>query len=58
MKDAVRKDVPLQGALVQGSYATERANLKTWLEKGNKIKPGEMKKTTEPTEIPPILRKR
>ena len=58
MKNHRGKDTPRAEALTQSSYARARANLKSYPEQGKNLRPGEMRMTTDPEELPPLVRKR
>ena len=58
MNENLKKETPRSEALAQSPLALARASLKTHLEKGNRVKPMQMARTTEAEDLPPLVRKR
>ena len=58
MKEHKDKNTPKSEALSTSPYANARASLKTYLQSGKTVHPGEMQITTTPEELPPLLRRR
>ena len=58
LKDHKEKETPKSDALVVGTYAKARENMKMFLQQGNTLRPGEMKRTTAVEELPPLTRRR
>ena len=58
IKDNRDNDTPKSEALVTSPYAKARNHMKEFLQQGNNLRPGEMRRTTPTEDLPPLVRRR